>query len=150
MQTEVNKNQQNKGNSELNSKHFRAIELRYEGFSLKEIAGEIGIEYSTVRSWFMANGKLGDKYSEYASQENSLRNEQIKRHLRFSVAKAAKTITKLLDSDVPSVQLRAAQTVLDRCSFQMEEIAGEDKEPTLLDIASAYRLLKRAGEIDDD
>lgn len=90
---------------ELQGYHYRAIELRYQGRTYKEIMGDIGIEFrkgihfDTIRKWFSRGGLLSAEYMDYARQENDQRRQLMREELKKLVAKIPQKVEKLLDRE---------------------------------------------------
>lgn len=88
---------------ELAGYHYRAIELRYEGNTFKDISGTIGMEFrkgihpDTIRKWFARGGLLAEQYLDYARQENDQRRQLMREELKKLTGRIPQKIEKLLD-----------------------------------------------------
>jgi hypothetical protein len=71
----------------LQAWHYEAIELRWQGKTYREMAEIIWSKYGKrlredrMRRWFTRGGILHDKYEEYASRENDMRQSDIRQRL---------------------------------------------------------------------
>jgi len=129
----------------LDEKDLRAIELKFTGHNYKKISEEIGVEYSTVRSWFMAGGKLHNRYTIYSEEEARMHLERARSLFKSSLNKAVQTLIDLLDSNNPRVQFSAAKEILSRELGEPKEHNAEEeseeeiKTITLMKIVKALR-----------
>lgn len=100
----------------LTRDEMRAIELRYEGKTFKEIAAELDMSENTLRNWFApAYERLYPAYLEYADRQNEVAMELAQRKLKGLIGKAVDAIGELVQmADKDSTRLSAAEGVLER------------------------------------
>lgn len=97
------KNGQELPHYRLQTYHYRAIELRYEGNTYQQIGGFIAVEYhlfrteSAIRKWFGRNGLCEKEYDDYATKENARRRNLMQHELKKLVGKIPQKIERLLD-----------------------------------------------------
>lgn len=51
---------------QLNKKHLKAIEKKWNGDGYQKISDDLGVSLDTVKSWFRASGLLKTHYETYA------------------------------------------------------------------------------------
>lgn len=147
----MSKKQHNKGAAsgdrnhplfELGAYHRRAIELRYEGHTFKEISGMLAVELrkgvhpDTVRKWFARGGFLNEDYLEYARQENDHRRQLMREELKKLVVKIPTKLGSIMDrmdetGKPDMVALMAIKTIVEILGItanderQAQDVLGE-------------------------
>lgn len=112
----------------------KAIELKYQGYSYRQIADELKIDKSTVDHWFAVDGKLYFSYLEYAAKQNQVREEQGTNMLK---GKIEEMITVLLNT-VALLLNKAKEAVSNK---KIDEAIKYYKEASVY----AEKILDRAG-----
>lgn len=107
-------------------KELRAIELKYLGNSYAEIAQSVGVEHSTVKSWFMRAGRLHNAYRMYSIEQTQERRDVARKIYTSNLEKAVKTIGELLGSKDERVKLAAAKQVIDTTYSESEKETVDD------------------------
>lgn len=115
--------------------HHRAVELRYQGSTYKDIMGTIAMEFrrgiseSTVKKWFMRGGLLNQEYLEYAKAENLQRRQMMREELKKLVSKVPIVLDSVLSrkdetgqSDM--VALQGVKLVVEIMGISGEEEPG--------------------------
>lgn len=110
----------------MGEKELKAINLRYEGQKYEKIANVVGVSLATVKNWFSSSGRLQNAYRDFEKERNSALKEEALLNLKKSVGKATKTLVQLLDSNNPTIRLRAATAILER-EFGKAEAKDEGK-----------------------
>jgi len=122
---------------------LKAMELKYLGNSYAEIAEAVGVEYSTVKSWFMRSGRLYRAYLEYSIAEAKERRYSASRlHTRL-LDKAVSTMGDLLDSHDERIRFVAAKEVINRELTDIEPLSQEEvKEAGIMESMEAIRRMR--------
>lgn len=83
--------------------HYRAVELRYEGLTYREIAKILSEEYDrnikeqTLRWWFKSGGRCEKHYLDYANKESERRRRLIHTELKKTYNKIPAKLDALLE-----------------------------------------------------
>lgn len=112
-----------------NAKKLLAFRLRLQGYSYKTIAEKTGWSEFTLRKYFSRKGKWFHEYKQWSTTELEQIHDDMHTMLVSQAMSAAKKIAGMLESDKPSIALRAAQDILDRAGFQKNSggfQSGED------------------------
>lgn len=126
-----------------NEKDFKAIELKYLGNSYQEIAQAVGVEHSTVKSWFMRSGRLSRAYLEYSMEESKNRKDNARQLFAISMDKAVKTLSGLLDSQDERVRFAAAKEIIERQHLEDEPTSSNDlQEIKITDLMEAAKRIR--------
>lgn len=90
--------------------HHRAIELRYLGYTYKQICETLAIEFpagkrktfheSTVRRWYMRGGILEAPYYDYCKKENERRRQLMVEDMKKLLPMIPPVLQQLLDRKV--------------------------------------------------
>lgn len=54
---------------QLNAKHLKAIEKKWNGDGYQKIADDLGVSLDTVKSWFRKRGFVKKYYEKYAKRQ---------------------------------------------------------------------------------
>jgi hypothetical protein len=128
----------------IDNPDLKAIEMKYLGFSYAKIAEAVGVEYSTIKSWFMRSGRLYRQYLEYAIEATKDRKDNAKQLFAVSIDKAVRTMTELLDSQDERIRFIAAREIIERQHLDEEPISLDElHEVKILDL---MEVLKRSEE----
>ena len=129
----------------MNEKAIRAIELKYLGNSYADIAESIGVEHSTVKSWFMRSGRLYTPYLNYASEQTNEQTRMAKILLSGALLKAVKIMGELLDSKDDRIKLATAKEIIRR-ELIPENVPPEQPEIRVADILALLQTERDAEE----
>jgi len=123
---------------------IKAIEMRFKGVPMKEIAKIVGVAYPTVRGWFMRGGRLHEHYMNYLKDQQDLRLEESKKILRMNLKNATVVLANSLKSLDEKIKLAAAKEIINReLGEPIKRITDETD-----DVVS--RILKEVGVLKDD
>jgi hypothetical protein len=126
----------------LGEKDQQAIGLKYLGNSYADIANTVGVEYSTVKSWFMGSGRLYRPYIEYAAEASKDQKDTAKHLFAVSLDKAVRRITDLLDSDNERIRFAAAKEIIERHHLDEESVTLDElREVKVQDLMEAAKRL---------
>lgn len=111
----------------LTPEQLKALEMKFKGYTYKQIAAEVGKAVITIKHWFRKGGKLWEAYKKFQIEElNRIRGGAIKT-LRDAATKAATTLVEFLDSHNENIRFRAAVEILNRLGIRLEIGEGELK-----------------------
>ncbi len=128
---------------QLQGHHHRAIELRYEGKTYKEITGHVAMEFrkgvhpDTVKKWFGRGGLLEGEYMDYARGENDRRRglmrEELKKLVGMIPPKLEQIIKRIDGTGQPDmVALMGIKTLIEVLGVS----ANDERKPQ--DILTEY------------
>jgi hypothetical protein len=123
--------------------HYRAVELRYEGKSFREISFILGLEFKkapdqeTIRLWFTRTGLLHKEYLAYARAENDQRRQLMREELKKLVVKIPGKLAAIMErvdaTEKPDMTaLMGIKTIIEVLGIT----AGDEKEST--DVLKEY------------
>lgn len=98
----------------LSTKHHRAMVLRMEGYTYREIAAMVHNSEQTVRGWFANDPLFRDTFNNLAQEYV----EHARAIIRNAAPDAAKRIVELQGNESGSVALNAARDILDRAGLK--------------------------------
>jgi hypothetical protein len=127
----------------LDEKDIKAMELKFQGVSYKAISEQIGVEYQTVRSWFMHQGRLFQSYWEYATKEGVERKKNVRVIYRNYLLKAVETMGEMLDDKDPKIKFMAAREIISR-NLDTQDFEVEDERKA--DIRGILAMIKEERE----
>ena len=99
----------------MDKSHQTALEMRYEGYSLREIARNTNMTYGSVRQMFAKNGVLFEEYPKYARERNQHKIEaafEIYRNVTQSAAYSMKRILKRAQKRVDELTMELEKAKL--------------------------------------
>jgi hypothetical protein len=117
-------------------KEQKAIELRYLGKTIKEIAEHIDTPEKTVWGWFSASGKLYEKYNLYTEELNKKRHKKFEENITISDEEFFVVTTNVLRNFGKSLQPRKVPLVNKRG----EAVADEFGNPKMVVIESEHKF----------
>lgn len=95
----------------LNLKETMAIELRYLGNTIKQIAQKIEVPEKTVENWFSSAGRLYIPYNEYAVDMNEKRRAKVEEKITVTDEEFFIITTNIVRHIGRSLQTRKAPLV---------------------------------------
>lgn len=104
-------------------KYERAMHLRFQGKTYKEIAQELKVGHHRVRVWFATGGVLHQRYETFAIEARSvvkdLQLKSVTELIQEEAPNSLKTIVSIRDKkDVnPATRFIAAKDLLDRAGY---------------------------------
>lgn len=125
--------------AQLGNKELQAMESRYLGKSSKETAQELGLNESSVRRWFMSNGKLEAAYNRYVAQHQLKAQETVEavvEKAKVDAVGAYGKIVGLSESGGEAAVYKSCEKILD--------IAGISAEASLENILRKCPNLEEA------
>lgn len=100
------------------SKKLLAFRLRFEGLTYSQISQKTGYSEFSLRKYFAAKGKWHAEYKYWADELSDTIQEETKALYQRNLIEAAHTIILTMNtSSTPSLRLKAAKDILDRCGF---------------------------------
>ena len=109
-----------------NDKALTAIQLKYLGNSYTDIAERVGLEVSTIKSWFMRSGRLYKAYTDYCVAESNLKREIATNRFMRSLDRATQVMDELLESGDDRIRLAAAKEIIARHMDTEEKITENE------------------------
>lgn len=101
--------------AKLDQNDLRAIEMKYEGYTYKQIAEETGWTHQYVRLLFYKGGRLTEYYAIYASEENEIRRTEARTMFKAHVPNAVRTLVQIMNkSKFDTARVQAAKEVINR------------------------------------
>ena len=106
--------------AQFSSRYQRAIILKSQGFRHLDIAHKLHREFgincshNTVNQWFAVGGLLEQALAEYNERVASESLRQADLLIRRASLPAAATLVRLLNDPNPYIQLRAAESILNK------------------------------------
>lgn len=116
----------------FNEEILNVFHLRLFGHSFEQISRRSRFSASTLRHYMGPSGKWHDLYKQWSAIELRDIHETTHNMMISQAADATRTIIGFLKNGTPSVSLRAAQDILDRCGFVkssdawMQQQSGKD------------------------
>lgn len=107
---------------------LKVFELRLKGYSYEQISQLTRYKAGTLRHYLSPKGKWYQAYRDWSAIELKAIHETTHDMLIAQAKAATEHVIGLLDSDSPSVSLRAAQDILDRCGFAKRSDAWKQKQ----------------------
>lgn len=132
----MSQNAPNRPLFELQAYHRRAIELRYEGQTYKEICGHLGVEFKigkhpdTIKRWFGKDGLLAQHYADYAKDENDHRRQVMRTELKKLVGKVPIVLQGLIERTDKTGQPDAVALMAIRTLTEILGITADDEKET--------------------
>ena len=139
-------------------KYERAMHLRFQGKTGREIAQELGVGHHRIRVWFARGGVLHKRYQAFVQgQRDLIKDTEIKSVTEMIVDEAPdsfRTVVKIRDrKDVnPATRLLAAKDILDRAGYApvqksanvhiVEEMSAEELNKTFQSYLDAAKVRK--------
>lgn len=99
---------------QITAQDLKAMHMRFEGKTAKEIATETKYSLDTVYSYFAKGGKLHEAYLNYEKEMGDEIVITTKRILKQNIRKASQMLVAKIDSADEKVSLKASIEVLDR------------------------------------
>jgi hypothetical protein len=94
---------------------LQAIEMRYEGYSIKEIAELLKLNYGYLRKCFAVKGKLYEHYVNYAKEEKEIRRKQAHDTFSANLNEAVRVLVQIAKkSRVDVARVQAAKEIINR------------------------------------
>ncbi len=107
---------------------MRAIEMKYEGYNMKEISVTLDVPHITVRSWFYAGGRLHQAYIDYAKEETELRRKTAHDIFKAHVPDAVRTLVSVMSkSKLDIARVQAAKEIINRQMGEPLKIIATDE-----------------------
>lgn len=101
--------------SPLGEKEMLAIEMRFEGYTYKEIGAKIEIHAGAIAKWFMNGGKLYEFYQSYAKEEADIRRKASHDMFKAHLGNAVRTLVQVMQtSKIDIARIAAAKEVINR------------------------------------
>lgn len=113
----------------LSEADLDAIELKFEGASLKQIAEKLGVAHQTVRAWFMTGGRLQEAYFKYATDEAKRRRAQATDTFNAHLNNAVMTLVAIMSkSKMDIARVQAAKEVINRLMGEPLKVISTDDQ----------------------
>ena len=116
----------------MNKYHQLAIELKYGGMNYKQISKKLDGKFTsgTLKKYFSRNGKLYNKYINYADGQNEIRRQETSILIRKATTEAAQailtTLREALKGNDSRIVLKSAQMILDRAGMPTPRWTSKD------------------------
>ena len=112
----------------INETHKQAMLLKMQGFTHREISGQINRTFGTIETWFCRDPFFRQEYEKFKNEYLQGVIGAAQERLQGAADQAMETLLELTRDESPRIRLDAARDILDRAGFkpgQVLELTGK-------------------------